>query len=185
MSFNVTVLGDKWWRDRVYYLSRGGIGREAITPAFRDLDRKIRATLTELFRPRTNVASGETYAHGDTGAYLSNLHSVVTESSLQIIEGTSIGGGNIREGGPGGQYIDIVAWARRKLGVDEANAERIAKSVRQYGIGRPGGKSPLLDEPPQGEGRFAFPEWIVTEKNREDIDRVADTVDKLVVRYLS
>ena len=183
--FRVRVTGDKWWKDRVYYLSRDGIGREATMPAFRKLDRALRQTLTDLFKPQTNVGEGQTYAHGYTGNYLMNLHSLVTADTLKIIEGDPTGGRNIREGGPGGSYDEVFQWAIDKLGVGPASAGTIARSVEEYGIGRPDGRSPLLEEHPAGVGMFRFPEWIVTYKNKRDIDEVAKQVDRLVVRYLN
>ena len=180
-QIRVRVTGDKWWKDRVYYLSHGGLEREGVMPALKVLDRKIRATLTDLFSP--GGGPGVPYKHGDTGNYLLNLHSLVSPNVLKIVEGDPRGGQEIREGGEGGRYFEIVAWARRKLGVPIPDAHRIAKFVKTHGVGH--GNSPLKNEYPTGVGEFKFPEWIITQKNKDDIDDVARQVDSLIVRYLN
>ena len=181
--YHVRVTGHDWWEKRIYYLSRGGINAQATNPALKTLSRKFRKTLTMLFSP-VYAAPGKKYAHGYTGAYLTNLHNIVTWDTLKIVEGRSTGGREIREGGRPGSYDAIVEWATNKLKVDKVAARRIARAVTRRGyIG--GGNSPIKDEYPAGERRFAFPEWIVMVENKRDIDRAAYDIGRLVVRYLS
>ena len=177
----IKVTGDKWWRNRVYYLSHGGLERIGTMPALKELDRAFRQTLTMLFKP--GGGGGIQYEHGYTGKYLAGLHSVVTPNSLKIIEGSATGGKEIREGGPPGNYPDIIKWARKKLKVSQGSAERIADALEGRGyVG--GGTSPIRSEYPGGERKFAYPEWIVEVKNVRDIDKASRTVEKLTVRYL-
>lgn len=180
--FTVRVTGHDWWEKRVYYLSSGGLEREAALPALKELDRAFRQTLTMLFQP--GGGPGVHYEHGYTGRYLSNLHSLVSPAELKIVEGSPSGGKEIREGGPPGNYGDIVNWARSKLNVSQRVAEKIARTLEKRGyIG--GGSSPIRSEYPGGVPKFAFPEWIVEVQNADDIERASRTVETLVVRYLS
>lgn len=182
LRWHVRVTGHDWWEKRVYYLSRGGLEREGMFPALKKLDKKFRETLTMLFKPETN-AKGKLYAHGDTGNYLTNLHSLVTSDTLKIVEGSQKGGRQIMEGGRPGSQAEIVAWARRKLGSPPHEAMRIARAVVKRGyVG--GGSSPMRLEHPVGAPRFSFPEWIVTIKNKRDIDDAARDAERFIVRYL-
>jgi hypothetical protein len=183
MRFHVRVTGNDWWEKRVYYLSQGGLEREGMFPALKELDKKFRETLTMLFKPETN-AKGKTYAHGDTGNYLTNLHSLVTSDTLKIVEGSQKGGREILEGGRPGTASEIIAWAKRKLGVPQHEAEAIARALKKRGrVGQP--NSPMMMEHPTGAPRFAFPEWIVTRKNRKDIDDASKNAERFIVRYLN
>ena len=180
--YTVRVTGSDWWQDRVYYLSTGGLEREGVMPALKKLDAQFRKTLTMLFKP--GGGPGETYAHGYTGSYLRGLHSVVTPDSLKIVEGSAKGGREIREGGKPGSILGIWAWAMDKLGLPSPAATRLAVIVAsrpRVGMGN----SPMKKEHPVGQGKFAFPEWIVTVKNREDIERASRTVESMIVRYLN
>lgn len=179
--FTVRVTGNKWWEDRVYYLSHGGLENIGVMPMLKRLDRAFRQTLTALFKP--GGGPGTEYEHGYTGRYLTNLRSVVTPTELKIVEGIPTGGREIRTGGPPGSYDEIVRWAREKLGVGDSAAGRIASALEGRGfVG--GGDSPIQREYPGGARRFAYPEWIVEVKNKRDIERASRTVETLVVEYL-
>ena len=182
--YTIRVTGRDWWEKRIYYLSRGGgIHREATNPTLKKLSRKYRDTLTKLFAP-TYGGPGVPYAHGYTGRYLMNLHNIVTWDTLQIVEGVSTGGREIREGGKPGSYNELVQWARDKLRVDKASAKRIATVVTKRGfVG--GGKSPMKNEHPVGQGKFLYPEWIVMIKHRRDLQSAVNDIGSLVVRYLN
>lgn len=180
-NFYVRVTGLDWWEKRVYYLSTGGLEREGAMPALKELDKQFRKTLTELFAP--GGGKGVEYKHGYTGSYLMGLHSIVTPDTLKIVEGNPTGGKEIREGGRPGSWTGIFGWAKQKLNVPTGIAAKIARVVTNRGyIG--GGQSPIRSEYPSGERKFQFPEWIVTIKNKDDIDRAARTVDTLIVKYL-
>ena len=71
-----------------------------------------------------------------------------------------------------------------KLGVQRREAFAIAKSVAKHGIGRQDGDSPLPRELPTGQSRIAFPTWVVTVKNKKDIESLAAKVGGLAVTYL-
>ena len=180
--YTIRVTGAGWWADRVYYLSTGGLEREGVMPALKKLDAQFRKTLTALFKP--GGGPGETYAHGYTGSYLRGLHSVVTPDTLKIIEGNPKGGREIREGGKPGSVQELWTWAMNKLGLPSNEALRLANSVsKQPRIGM--GNSPMIQEHPVGQGKFAFPEWIVTVKNRDDLEKASRTVESMLVRYLN
>jgi len=180
-NFSVRVTGLDWWQKRVYYLSTGGLEREGAMPVLKDLDRKFRATLSMLFKP--GGGPGETYKHGHTGRYLLGLYSIVTPDTLKIIEGRQTGGQEIREGGKVGNWADIAIWAREKLGLEKSDAEDVADALVKRGyVG--GGNSPMRNEYPEGVGKFAFPEWMVKVKHRDDLEKASRSVESLIVRYL-
>lgn len=181
MPYSVRVTGLDWWEKRVIYFSSGGLEKEAVMPAMKELSNQFRKTLTTLFKP--GGGKGTAYEHGYTGKYLMGLYNVVTGEGLKIIEGNPKGGKEIREGGKPGSWLDVYLWARRKLQVDAPDAKRIATALQKRGyIG--GGSSPLKLEYPSGAPKFSFPEWIVTIKNKDDIDKAARSVESLTVRYL-
>jgi len=183
--YTIRVTGADWWERRVYYLSSGGIEREGTSPALKKLDKKFRETLTELFKPGAGGPQ-VTYRHGDKGAYLRGLHSVVTPDTLQIIESNPTGGKQIREGGKVGSWHDLVFWAERKLGlsIEMYQAQEFADAMVKRGY--VGGKnSPIQSEYPEGGSTFKFPEWIVKYKNARDIDDCSRTMETMIVRYLS
>lgn len=191
MRISFKIVGDKELARRMRSLSRDW-GAIVTLKALAELNVKLMSTLTQLFGA-SGGGPGELYAHGYTGKYLSGLRSSVREDSLEIYETVSDGGKHIREGtGPSG--VDergqpiishaVIEWAIKKLGKDDAVAQKIARSVALHGIGWSGGASPLAREKPMGEGRFAYPDWIVTEKNRGDLETLAKKVGIAVVTYL-
>ena len=151
--------------------------------------------IKNLFGPSSGGGdAGTPYRHGHTGAYLAGLRHRVTGEELTITEsGTHMGGVALREGtkparadARGNPMISrrVVDWAMSKLGVDSRQAFAVARSVAAHGIGWPGGQSPIPGELPKGQRRVANPEWIVTIKNRYDIEKTAEKIGGLAVSYL-
>lgn len=194
MKISFVVTGDKEWHRRTLLLVKNW-GKIATKPAFQRLNAKLMDTLTELFTPRLGgSAKGQMHSHGYTGSYLAGLRSNITDNALQIYETESEGGRHIREGvGPSGQLTEwgtpvvserVKMWAMSKLGVDQLSAYLIARSISMRGTGWAGGDSPLQKEDPAGEGRFAYPGWVVLVKNKRDIEDLAEQVGGLAVTYL-
>lgn len=180
--YTVRVTGADLWEKRVYYLSNDGLEREGAMPVLKELDKVFRKTLGDLFEPGAG-GKGVKYKHGYTGNYLRNLHSVVTPSQLQIIEGNPKGGREIREGGPTGTFYELYDWARKKLKLEWYDAEDLAEAMENRGyIGTTG---PILAEYPSGGSMFKFPEWIVKVKHWGDLEKASRRVDSLIVAYLS
>lgn len=191
LKVSFKIIGDRELANTFRRLSSDW-GAIVTLRALADLNVKLMATLNTLFRPSV-VAKGQLYAHGYTGSYLSGIMHKIDQDSLDIYETSQKGGIHIRRGtGPGpvdqnGNPIisdEVVEWAKRKLGVDEGSARRIARSVAMHGIGWPGGTSPLPREKPVGERRFAYADWIVTERNRSDLESLAKKVGVAIVTYL-
>lgn len=182
----VVVTGDKHWIKKTAAV-QGNIGDIAVKPAFKELGDKFMDTLRELFGANIGVSRGERFKHGYTGSYLSGIKSNITKEELTIAESNPKGGEQIREGtGPGSGVVqgDVVKWAMNKLGVSEREAFAIGRSVSKHGIGYVGGDSPLVDEHPAGLGYFAYPEWIVTIKNKTDVEDAAEDMGAFIVSYL-
>jgi hypothetical protein len=186
MHISVTVTGDKVWKNKLTHLSKN-MGKIAVRPAFKDLEGKLMRTLNELFQP--TKGKGKKYAHGYTGTYRSGIKSTLGDTSLIIRETVADGGRHIREGTSpqSGDIVipyGVVLWAMDKLGVEKREAFAIARSVAMHGIGRIDGESPLPSELPVGESRIAFPTWVVTVKNKQDVEALAAKIGGLMVTYL-
>jgi len=187
ITFHVT--GDRRWSEKTARLSRE-IDTVAIGPAFRELRYDIDRTLREVFSPSIGGGSkGVQYKHGYTGTYLAGIQHKIQRESYTVYETVGEGGPRLRAGsGPAKDKTalsrGVVEWAMSKLGVPLNEAFAIARSVALRGIGWPGGQSPIPAEYPGGERRFAFPEWIVTIKNKSDIEKAAQKIGQLTVSYL-
>ena len=166
--------------------SHTNFDQKMVRPNLSKLHRKFQSTFNSLFS--AGASAGMAYRHGDTGKYLSMLRHRLTNSMLQEIE-YGKGGKFIREGtsgqanNPPTTPYGAVEWAQRKLGVSKRDAFAVARYIAREGIGK-SSKSPLRREHPVGQGRFAFPEWMVTMKHKADLEDTARNIGSMFVSYI-
>lgn len=192
LSVSIDDSAQKWIR-ALDGLSEQRVKDEVVKPGFTKLGYMLTRSLSDEF----SESKGVRYKGTMEAGFKSRDSFKATGSVLEIKDaarhGTFIregvhGGfvGTFREALTSGKFPwPVVAWAEdtRKLGASRRLAMFIAYKIMTEGTGV-SSKSVIRERWPSGERVFDYPEYVVEEKNRDDIDKIIQDMGQVGVPSL-